>query len=309
MEMKNILLVNYGGPEKDYQVKDFLFRLFSDRNVVMLPGSRGFQSKLAWIISRIRAKKSQKNYRLIGGSPLSKITRSLVAKLNRVGKDRYQMAMAYSPPFITEALKRTSKRDVYFFPLFPHFSLTATGACLAQVPGNVANVFYIKEYWQDHEFNKLIVRKIKKALNKISSDEKTAVLLSAHSIPLSYAERGDPYLDSIRKHFTILSKELDGCQLFLGFQSRLGPVKWAKPEIRDVLEEIKRTNFTKIIVYPLSFVIDNYETIYELDHELKKDVQVKYGFSYSRIPCLNADQNFVNFIIKKVDEGPWLKLE
>ncbi len=307
--MKNIILVNYGGPEKDYQVKDFLFRLFSDRNVVMVPGSRGFQRKLAWLISRLRAGKVKKNYRLIGGSPLNEITRSLVSELNREGKDRYQMGMTYSPPFITEVLEGVSESEVYFFPLFPHFSLTTTGACLAQVPGNVGNAFYIKEYWQDPEFNKLVVKKIKKALNKTGPDEKTAVLLSAHSIPLVYEERGDPYLDSIRKHYTVLSKELAGCQLFLGFQSKLGPVKWAKPEVKEVVEEIKERNFSHLIIYPLSFVIDNYETVFELDYELKKDVETGNGLSFSRISCLNTDQDFVKFIIKKADEGPWLKLE
>ena len=65
-----VLLLNLGGPERLEDVRPFLFNLFSDPEIIRLP-SPLLQKPLAWLISTLRAKKSQENYQQIGGgSPL-----------------------------------------------------------------------------------------------------------------------------------------------------------------------------------------------------------------------------------------------
>jgi len=302
--MKQIVLVNYGGPENPSQIQDYLFRLFSDKNVIQLPGGRIYQKLLAQIISRIRAKKLRKNYETIGGSPLLSLTRSLVDKLNRRGNHRYYTAMAYTSPFIPDILESISEENVFIFPLFPHFSQTTTGACLSLAKKSKKRIFYQKEYWSDSDFNELIIKRIKET---VSAKEKAAIILSAHSIPLKYAERGDPYLESIHSHFKLLKNLLPRYSLFLVFQSKLGPLKWAGPELKEVLQDIKNKRFENLILYPLSFVIDNYETIFEIDILYKNDIIHKSNLSFERIPCLNDSEDFISFIEKKVDEEQWLK--
>jgi ferrochelatase len=61
-----VLLLNLGGPDELEDVRPFLFNLFSDPEIIRLPFS-WLQSPLAWLISTLRAKKSQENYRQIGG--------------------------------------------------------------------------------------------------------------------------------------------------------------------------------------------------------------------------------------------------
>lgn len=304
--MKHIILVNYGGPESTSHIEDYLFRLFSDKNVIQLPGGKIYQRLFAQIMSMIRAKKLKSKYEIIGGSPLFSITQSLINKLNQKGKHRYYQAMAFSSPFIPDVLESISEEKVFIFPLFPHFSPTTTGACLSSAKKNTKKkIFYLKEYWQDPDFNSLIVKRIKEIVCGI---EKAAVLFSAHSIPVKYAKRGDPYLESIYNHFKLLQNLLPGHSLFLGLQSKLGPLKWAGPELKEVIQNIKTQGFNNLILYPLSFVIDNFETAYEIDVFYRDDIIHKLNLSFSRIPCLNNSKDFISYIEKKVEKDQWLEL-
>ena len=74
-EQTGIILLNMGGPEKQEDVRPFLFNLFSDREIIRL-GPGFMQTPLAWWIAKRRAPKSMKTYALIGGgSPLTRISR------------------------------------------------------------------------------------------------------------------------------------------------------------------------------------------------------------------------------------------
>lgn len=61
-----VLLLNLSGRDKLEDVRPFLYNLFSDPEIIRLP-SPLLQAPLAWLISSLRFKKSQNNYKKIGG--------------------------------------------------------------------------------------------------------------------------------------------------------------------------------------------------------------------------------------------------
>ena len=72
-----VILLGMGGPDKLTDVKEFLYNIFSDRNIIKLPGGSLFQKPFAKLISSLRTKKVQAHYNLIGGgSPLYSWTKS-----------------------------------------------------------------------------------------------------------------------------------------------------------------------------------------------------------------------------------------
>ena len=131
-----VLLLNLGGPDQLEDVRPFLFNLFSDPEIIRLPFS-WLQKPLAWLISTSRAKKSQENYKLIGGgSPLRRITeeqaRALQAALRERGQEaQVYIGMRYWHPFTEEAVARI-KRDaidqLVILPLYPQFSISTSGS-------------------------------------------------------------------------------------------------------------------------------------------------------------------------------------
>ncbi|MEF9437401.1 MAG: ferrochelatase [Candidatus Mariimomonas ferrooxydans] len=78
-----IVLLNLGGPDSLSAVRPFLYNLFSDREIIKL-GPPFLQKPLAWLISNLRSKKTEKMYGLIGGkSPILDITKAQADALER----------------------------------------------------------------------------------------------------------------------------------------------------------------------------------------------------------------------------------
>jgi len=80
-EIIGIILLNLGGPDSLRAVKPFLYNLFSDRKIIRL-GPAIFQKPIAWLISSLRSRKTEKLYSLIGGrSPILDITQEQAVAL------------------------------------------------------------------------------------------------------------------------------------------------------------------------------------------------------------------------------------
>ena len=78
-----ILLLNLGGPDSLDAVRPFLYNLFSDREIIRL-GPAFLQKPLAWLISSLRSKKTERMYSLIGGkSPILDITMAQAEALEK----------------------------------------------------------------------------------------------------------------------------------------------------------------------------------------------------------------------------------
>src|SRR5436190_4943615 len=86
-----VLVFNLGGPEKLADVKPFLYRLFSDPEIIRIKWSP-LRKTIAYLIATLRKNTSQGYYRQIGGgSPLKRLTeeqaQALETELKRRGKN------------------------------------------------------------------------------------------------------------------------------------------------------------------------------------------------------------------------------
>ncbi len=300
----HIILTDYGGVENSNQAYIFLKNMFSDRRILPVPFFvRPF---LAKFIASKRKKDLIENYKKIGFSPLKKTVKKIVENLNNEQKKfTFSYSFLYLPPYFTDLTPLL--KDAIIFPLFPHFSTTTWGSVLDRIKKQ-KDKRVVKPYYNHPEFLSLIEKRIKKSLEKFKK-ESTALMFTAHSIP-KFLTKKDPYIEQVKEQVEILKKRLN-IPVFLGFQSRLGPVKWVSPFIEDVVKDIGNKGFENIIVFPLSFLIDNSETLYELDIYLK-GLTFESGIkSFERIPLFNTDRDFSQFLLNYVEESirgeQWLK--
>ncbi len=271
-----VVLLNMGGPEKPEDVGPFLYNLFSDRELIRL-GPKLMQKPLAWYISRKRTPKSLKTYEKIGGgSPLIRITTeqalALENELADSGDFSVVTAMRYCRPRADEALESLAKQGIstiVALPLYPHYSCATSGSSLADLQRAAAklkNKFHIIEIhgWPDNPlYVKCFAQNILNGVAKFSN-EKAEVVYSAHSLPVSYIEEGDPYCDHLK--ITIAKiEELTGIKGRLCFQSRSGPVEWLSPSTPEMIETLAAEGCKNILLVPISFVSDHVETLYEID--------------------------------------------
>lgn len=307
-----VLLLNLGGPETLEDVRPFLYNLFSDPEIIRIKNSI-LRKLLAQIISRTRQNKSQELYRQIGGgSPLRRITEDQAAALKflleaKGVKAEVYVGMRCWKPSIDEAIERILSDGVHrllLLPLFPQYSVTTTGSCfsyfrLLDKQWNLSSkmqVSYIEDWYENSLYLESMAELIAEGLNQFAPEERSKVhlLYSAHSIPERYVREGDPYLEQTQKCIALINAQLSGENPWsLGFQSKVGPVKWLGPSTVDVLANIAKSGISKVLVVPVSFVSDHIETLQEIDIAYKK-IATDLGITeFRRVQALNLHPKFI----------------
>jgi len=312
-----VLLVNFGGPKDLKSVKPFLYNLFLDPAILNIPFGALFRRPLSWLISNLRQFSSGAMYKRIGGkSPLIPITyeqKDALQKLltkNEHNIDTF-VGFRYSEPFIQDVLTEITEKGyehVVILPLFPQYSYTTVGSVQlvvsdwlgkSQVPS--PKFYFIDKWYFDEDYIMSFVDLIQSALKNLEI-EKTEILFSAHSIPTVNIENGDPYEEEIHDTARLIIGKLrwEG-SWHIGYQSKLGPIKWLEPSIDKVLEDIASKNKdTNVLVVPISFVNEHVETIYEIGI-LYKDIAEKLGIKkFVRIPALNTNKYLIQALYNQV---------
>ncbi len=316
--MKAVLFLNMGGPDCLEAVRPFLFNLFSDREIIRL-GPRFMQRPIAWFIAKRRAPKSMANYEKIGGrSPLLEITRLQAAGVQQRLSDRgfgdvpCLPAMRYwhpRTPRILQDLKERGITRVLGVTLYPHFSRATTGSSVnefrecAEALGIHADV--IESYPDDPGYIRALAATLKDAVQRLvasgritqddvfDSESNFALVYSAHSLPKSFIQEGDPYLDHLKRTISALEAST-GIGGHLCFQSRSGPVEWLEPGTDNMLNDLVENHGKKtFLVLPVSFVSDHIETLYEIDM-LYGDMVREKGAELFRPPALNDRPEFLD---------------
>lgn len=297
--MKGILLLNMGGARSEQELRSFLFNMFSDRHIIPSPS----RYLLAPLISTLRYKKIWRKYELIGGSKIYEHTGRLVEKLRQRTAAAVFPVMRYTHPLATDLLAEHRFDELVLVPLYPHFSSTTTQSSLEDVyralksHGQRPQVREIAPYYDDPLFNASIVDRIREQYQ----DSSYHLIFSAHGLPQKIAAH-DPYEGQIRAHVSLLKSLLPDAGLgfkgvHLAYQSKVGPMRWLEPSLETTLKGLAGE---KVIVYPLSFTIDNSETDLELAIEYKELARTIGLLDYRVCRVQNDSDLFVDFLAARI---------
>jgi ferrochelatase len=119
-----------------------------------------------------------------------------------------------------------------------------------------------------------VAQNIESALGKFSEEKRAdAVLLfSAHSLPMSVINRGDPYVLEVSATVAAVMDRLGHKNPYrLVWQSQVGPKAWMGPQTSDALKGLARLGKKRAVLVPIAFTSDHIETLYELDIEYGKE--------------------------------------
>ena len=269
--------MNMGGPNNLNEVEVFLKNMFNDKYIIGAP--QPIRAMIGFLITSLRKKESKENYKKLGGmSPIVGHTKRLVRRLNKILDADVYYEMRYTPPYAKDVIENLFEYDeIYALPMYPHYSSTTTKSSIedftkyAKKFGIKAPIKTIDSYYDDENYNKAIVERIKESLNGENSSD-FELIFSAHGLTQKIIDKGDLYQDHILSNVECAKKELakqNICfkNIHVAYQSRLGPMEWLRPYLDDKLKEL---DAKKVIVYPISFTVDNSETEFELDIEYKE---------------------------------------
>jgi protoporphyrin/coproporphyrin ferrochelatase len=301
-----VVLFQLGGPDTLEAIEPFLYNLFCDPDIIDFPFARIGRRPLAKLISTTRAKKVQHHYSVIGGgSPIRRFTeqqaRALENQLAESGIDaRCFVAMRYWHPFTAEAIARLREArctEIVLLPLYPQYSSTTTGSSLNEwnrqfqddVPVQVIENFYNHALYLDS-----LVEKVEEALARFPNPREAELIFSAHSVPLSVVQSGDPYQrqieDTVRR---LMERGRWPNHHRLCYQSKVGASKWLQPSLRSTIRAVAAEGRKAVCVVPVSFVSDHVETLGEINHEARAEA-VKLGIQqFEMTSGLNDSPKFI----------------
>ncbi|MDY3200679.1 MAG: ferrochelatase [Arcobacter sp.] len=267
---KAIILMNMGGSNNLNEVKVFLKNMFNDKYIIGAP--QPIRALIGAIIVSKRLEIAKENYRKLGGiSPIVGHTKRLVRRFSKIVDADVFYEMRYTYPFAKDILEKVKDYDeIYAIPMYPHYSSTTTKSSwedLIKVAKNLKienKIKTIDSYYDNDFYNKAIVERIKEALKDDDSND-FELIFSAHGLTQRTINKGDLYQKHILANVEYAKKELEKQnirfkKIHVAYQSRLGPMEWLRPYMEDKLKEIS----SKVIVYPISFTVDNSETLGEL---------------------------------------------
>ena len=314
-----VVLLNLGGPDSLDTVEPFLFNLFNDPDIIPLPLGWLLRRPLARFIARRRAKEVGERYAIIGGkSPILKWTTKqaelLQKELDSHGAFKVFIAMRYWHPLTEEAVIQIAKEKfdrILLTPLYPHYSIVTTGSSFNEwervcKKNNIhfPHVRLICGFADWKLYIDAIEERIKESLEKFAADDGVPVhlLFSAHGVPVSIIEKGDPYQTLILTTVERIKERFPEFTSHLSYQSKVGRMKWLEPSTIDKVAELGKNGVKKLLVIPVSFVSDHIETLDELNIMIREDAE-KAGISEYRVMhALNDSPAFIRALAELVKE-------
>jgi protoporphyrin/coproporphyrin ferrochelatase len=301
-----VVLFQLGGPDTLEAIEPFLYNLFCDPDIVDFPFARIGRKALAKLISSTRARKVQHHYRTIGGgSPIRRHTerqaRALEAELRGQGIDAHCfVAMRYWHPFTHEAiaeLRAAECEELVLLPMYPQYSSTTTGSSLnewrRQFSGGVA-VHCVETFYRNTIYLDAVIEKVNEALSRFPSPARPEIVFSAHSIPMSVVEKGDPYQLQIEETVRLLKERGRWANRHrLCYQSKVGASRWLQPSLHQTLRQLASESVREVCVVPIAFVSDHVETLGEIDHEARHQAEHLGITQFEMSAGLNDSRKFI----------------
>ncbi len=261
---RGVILVGMGGVSSRAEIRPFLYRLFADPAIIPLP--KVVRLPLAKALSWVRAPKVAKQYGEISFSPFTRLTKAQGEALGRALGLPVAVGMQYSSPSVAEAvasLSRIGVKEAVVLPLYPQFSYTTSASALSMVRSKAENMgIALKEIEEWSTLEGLVNAWTERIAPHMEMEP--YILFSAHSIPKRWVKRGDPYPDQVMATVRAIVKRLGNPKHTLAYQSAVGPVEWLGPSVEDALKVLKMRGVARVLVVPVSFICEHFETLYEL---------------------------------------------
>jgi ferrochelatase len=305
----SIVLFQLGGPDSPAAVEPFLYNLFCDPDIIDFFGAWLARRPLARWIARKRAGIVRQHYDAIGGySPIRRLTERQARALEAALAPRYEarcfMAMRYWNPLTAEAVAQVNTAAapaLVLLPLYPQYSFATTSSSLKEwqrlfhPEGNVPRTYTIEQFFDHPLYIQSVVEHIALSLRRFDESDRAHIVFSAHGLPLSLIERGDPYARQVAETVRCVMERGGWSNAYtLCYQSKVGRRKWLSPSLTDTIARLARAEEKNLLVVPIAFVTEHIETLHEINIEAR-DEALKLGVKqFEVMPALDDSPTFIS---------------
>ena len=241
----------------------------------------------------------RRRYRLIGGSPLVRITRAQASALEETLGEGYLAAagMRFSGPSIAEAARELVGRGARHLTgvvLSPQWSPMLMGGyvrALESAAGGLGVSWSVAEAWHhERAFVEALAELVREAAPCDAS-----VIFTAHSLPRRVFEAEPAYVAQLRETAELVAPYVPSASggWRWAYQSAgHTPEEWLRPDLKELFPEIATSGRGEILIVPVQFLSDHLEVLYDLDVAAAAEARAA-GLRYRRIAMPNARPSFI----------------
>ncbi len=303
-----VVLFQLGGPDSADAVEPFLYNLFCDPDIIDFFGAWFARRPLARYIARKRASVVSKHYDDIGGySPIRLLTerqaKALEAALAPQFDAKCFIAMRYWNPLTAETIGEVNKwnaPELVLLPLYPQYSFATSSSSLKewkrlyQPNGNVPKIHTVEHFYEHPLYIQSVAEKIALSLTHFDDPDSAHIVFSAHGLPLSLIERGDPYSKHVEETVRLVMQY--GAwknRHILCYQSKVGRRKWLTPSLIDTIDRLGRAGEKNLLVVPIAFVTEHVETLHEINIEAREQAHKVGVAQFEMMPAVGDSPTFI----------------
>jgi len=313
------VLFQLGGPDSLEAVGPFLLNLFLDPDILPLGPFGLLRRPIAKLISARRSIPVAGRYAQIGRrSPIGALTERqrvrLVEAVSPYIDPVAVTAMRYWHPMTCEAAEALCNAgpldEIVLLPLYPHYSYATTLSSLKEWRRVVDQAKWgnsgakpsertINNFHEHPLYIQALVQRIGSVLRQFPDSSRIHLVFSAHSLPMSLVEKGDPYPKQIEEtvHLTceLGAKQYPGWPRthLLCYQSRVGPAKWLQPSLTGTIERLGHEGVKEMLVVPISFVTEHIETLHEINIEAREQAKNVGIETFRMMPAVGDSPLFI----------------
>ena len=256
----------------------------------------------------------KRRFDVVGSSPLVQITIDQAAALEqllaeRVGEGKYvvEAGMLHSAPFIDEAVGKLRARGagrVLGLLMSPQYSPhimrgydQALAAAGEQHGFDPEAVTMLGQWSTEPKFIQMQAENLLKMRTELKTKygQDVPVVFTTHSLPERVVKRDPSYLDQLSATTAAVAKaaKLAESEYQSAYQSAgHTPEEWLKPDLNDVIADLKTQKVPAVIVVPIQFLADHLEILYDLDTAAREETEGG-GVHYHRLPVANLEPLFI----------------
>jgi ferrochelatase len=303
-----VVLFQLGGPDSPDAVEPFLYNLFCDPDIINFFGARFARRPLARYIARKRAGVVREHYEAIGGqSPIRLLTQRQADRLEAALAPEFDarcfVAMRYWNPLTQEAaaaVREAGLDELVLLPLYPQYSFATTGSSLKEWErlyrqrDGAPQARVVQNFHTHPSYVQAMTERIATSLRHFPEPDRVRLVFSAHGLPLSLIEAGDPYQKHVEETVCeALAKGKWGNPHTLCYQSRVGRRKWLAPSLTDTIDSLGRAGEKYLLVIPVSFVTEHIETLHEINIEAREEAEKAGVKQFEMIAAVGDSPAFI----------------
>jgi len=308
-----LLVLSFGGPEGHEDVMPFLENVTRGRG-----------------IPRERLEAVAEHYHHFGGvSPINEQNKALIAAVEKdLSAAGVELPVYWGnrnwAPYVEDVWRQMADDGIEHVYVFATSAYASASGCrqyhedVARARASVGSADRpggptaekLPHYFDAPGFLRANAEALAAALAQLPDDARDTARLvaTAHSIPNAMAAVAGPQGHAYEQELTaaaqaVVDAAAPGRSFDLVWQSRSGPpsVPWLEPDVNDHLRALAEAGEKAVVLFPVGFVSDHLEVIWDLDNEAK-ETAAELGLTFVRAGTAGTHPAFVAMVRELLEE-------